>query len=169
MFWLFLGIKGKTTSKTAKNWRFFIVLCWTILGHFPRVLTDRVAILIWTPRYLQKTHHSAAVCSFSSNRRRAGCENLAKRMVFERFWKRAPLCSRLLVLLWFRALRRLRLQRRVLKPLPTLQPFAFVRHISRSYRAHSNYRYQYETSTSTFEHKRLILQGAAVRRRRRSR
>ena len=48
-----------------------------------------------------------------------------------------PLCSRLLVLLWFRALRRLRPQRRLLKKLTTLQPFAFFHHISRSYRAHS--------------------------------
>ena len=96
-----------------------------MLGHLTFIVTDLVAILMRTSRHLKKTHHSAAVCSFSWNRRRAGRENHVKRVLFERFWKRAPLCSRLLVLLWFRTLRRLRLPRRVLKKLTTLQPFAF--------------------------------------------
>ena len=65
VFRLFLGPKEKTSSKTTKNLRLLNVLSWAVLGRLPFIVIDRLAILVRTPRHLQKQHHSAAVCSFS--------------------------------------------------------------------------------------------------------
>ena len=65
MFKLVLGPKEKMSFKTAKDPRLLSVLSWGMLGHLTLIVTDLVAILMRTPRHLQKTHHPAAVCSFS--------------------------------------------------------------------------------------------------------
>ena len=82
---------------------------------------------------LKKKYHAAAVCSFSWNRRCHRRENLVFCDCFDRLWKWAPLCSRLLVLLRLGAPRRTRPRRCVLEKLTTLAfqlSFAYFRYIA---------------------------------------
>ena len=126
---LLLTLMLRRAPKSIENALFLIALSWGMLGHLPCILTEIVAILVRAAQY-SDVHHSAAVCSLSWNQCRDGPENLDKTIVFERFLKRAPLCSRLLILLWFGAPRRLRPLTEVSKKLTTLQPFAHFRHIT---------------------------------------
>ena len=146
---MFSTLMSRGAPKSIKNAWFLQGLSWGTLGHLPVILTERVAILTWRPRSIQNVHHSAAVCSFSWNRCRDGPENLDKTKVFEGFPKRAPLCSRLLILPWFDAPRRVQQLIEVSKKRTTLQPFAHFRHIALAI--------SHRSETSKFQHKLSVL------------